>query len=324
MNVLITGGIGLLGSRLASLLLQRGTLDNGSGRQEVLDQVTLLDISEPQRNHDSRVKVVTGDIGDPELLEEVITPRTQAIFHLAAIVSSHAEADFDLGMKINFDATRMILERARKNGNCPRVVFSSSVAVFGGKLLAKVSDDHTPRPQSSYGTQKVMGELLVSDYSRKGFIDGRVLRMPTVVIRPGTPNKAASSFASGIIREPLNGNGSNCPVPPDTRMWLTSMKCAIDDLVHGHEIDRGSIAANRIINLPGLSITVAEMVAALENVAGKKTVDLIQWQPDPVIMKIVNTWPGDFDTYYANMLGFVPVEPFEQIIEAYRDEFVKQ
>lgn len=323
MQVLITGGAGLLGARLARQLLERGTLSNGAGKQQEISEVVLLDVVPAQGFDDPRIKVVTGDISDPGVIEAHVTDRTQSIFHLAAIVSGQAEADFELGMRINFDATRLILERARKNGNQPRLVFTSSVAVFGGELPDRVPDAQLLTPQSSYGAQKVMGELLVNDYSRKGYVDGRALRMPTVCVRPGAPNKAASSFASGIIREPLNGVESVCPVEPDTRMWLLSPRYAIESLIHGHEVDGSAFGSTRALSLPGLATTVREMVAALERVAGAKVAGRIRWERDPAVVRIVNTWPGDFITARGDAMGFRRDASFDDIIRAYINDELK-
>ena len=320
MQVLITGGAGLLGARLAKQLLERGTLANAEGVQTPITRITLLDVVPAQGFTDPRIAVVTGDIADAATIESVLTPEVQSVFHLAAIVSGHAEADFDLGMRINFDATRLILERARKNGNCPRVVFTSSVAVFGGDLPAIVPDNQVLTPQSSYGAQKVMGELLVNDYSRKGFIDGRALRMPTVCVRPGAPNKAASSFASGIIREPLNGIEANCPVAPETPMWLLSPRHAIEALIHGHDIDGSQFGSSRALSLPGLATTVKEMVAALERVAGGDIVKRITWQQDPAIIRIVNSWPGNFAATRGEAMGFRRDADFDSIVRAYIED----
>jgi len=317
MQVLITGGAGLLGSRLAKKLLERGTLADAEGRQTSISRIRLLDVVPATGFSDPRVEIVTGDISDADTIRKVLTPETQSVFHLAAIVSGQAEAEFDLGMRINFDATRLILEQARKNGNRPRVVFTSSVAVFGGDLPAVVPDSHVLTPQSSYGAQKVMGELLVNDYSRKNFIDGRALRMPTVCVRPGAPNKAASSFASGIIREPLNGLEAVCPVAPETPMWLLSPGYAIAGLLHGHDIDGSLFGSSRALSLPGLATNVKEMVDALERVAGVDVVKRIKWQPDPAIIRIVNSWPGNFDTVRANAMGFGRDRNFDEVIQAY-------
>jgi nucleoside-diphosphate-sugar epimerase len=323
MQVLITGGAGLLGARLAARLLERGTLADAEGRQTEITGITLLDIVPAQGFDDARIRIASGDIADEKIIEAVLTPEVQSVFHLAAIVSGQAEAEFDLGMRINFDATRLLLERARRNGNRPRFIFTSSVAVFGGELPARVPDSQVLTPQSSYGAQKAMGELLVNDYSRKGYIDGRALRMPTVCVRPGAPNKAASSFASGIIREPLNGIEAICPVAPDTPMWLLSPRHAIESLIHGHDIDGAQFGASRALSLPGLATTVREMVAALERVAGSEVASRIRWQPDAAIMRIVNSWPGDFDTRRANAMGFARDDDFDGIVRAYIEDELK-
>jgi nucleoside-diphosphate-sugar epimerase len=320
MEILITGGAGFLGARLARQLQKRKTLNGPDGTPQTLRRIRLLDVVPATGFDDPRIEIVTGDIADPGLIARCLTPETQSVFHLAAVVSGQAEADFDLGMRINLDATRHLLDRARVNGNRPRIVFTSSVAVFGGVMPPRVQDSTSVTPQSSYGAQKAICELLITDYSRKGFIDGRAVRMPTVCVRPGAPNKAASSFASGIIREPLNGFDAVCPVAPETPMWLISPRLAIKHLIHGHEIDGAGLAFTRTLNLPGLSISVKDMVAALESVAGRKTVDRILWQPDPAIMRIVNSWPGDFLTTRAEQLGFESEVGFAEIIRAHIDD----
>ncbi len=322
MHVLITGGAGFLGVRLAKQLLLRGTLAGIGNAQQAIDQITLLDVVPATSIDDPRVRMVAGDIADPRTIAEAFGPQTLSVFHLAAVVSSQAEADFDLGMKVNFDATRLLLERARALGKGPRVVFTSSVAVFGGTLPDCVVDTTAATPQSSYGTQKAMGELLIADYSRRGFIDGRALRMPTVSVRPGAPNKAASSFASGIIREPLNGHDAVCPVAPETVMWLVSPRTAVDNLIHGHEVGGTALAASRVLNLPGLSVSVGEMVAALQRAAGDEAVKRIHWQPDEAVMRIVNSWPGKFATNRADALGFLHDSNYNDIVRAYvEDDF---
>ncbi|EJL94256.1 nucleoside-diphosphate-sugar epimerase [Herbaspirillum sp. CF444] len=324
MHIVITGGAGFLGSRLARQLLKRGQLTGSDGKQQAISRITLLDVVAAQGFDDARIESVVGDIADAAVIERVIDKDTQSIFHLAAIVSGHAEADFELGMKINFDATRIILERARALGTRPRVVFTSSVAVFGGELPAQVPDNALLMPQSSYGAQKVMGELLVNDYSRKGFIDGRALRMPTISVRPGAPNKAASSFASGIIREPLNGQPSVCPVSPETRMWLMSPRKAIDNLIHGHEINGADLGLARFLSIDGLSVTVRQMVDALEQVAGADVVKLIEWKEDEAIKRIVNSWPGNFEAKRAKVLGFTADSDFAGIVKAHIEDEVKK
>jgi D-erythronate 2-dehydrogenase len=221
MRIVITGGAGFLGVRLARAILARDTLTDARGAARRIREVVLLDVADPPDPGDPRVRRFTGDLADPTVIERALTGDTDSIFHLAAVVSGQAEADFDIGMRVNLDATRLLLERCRKLAAPPKFVFASSLAVFGGPLPDPVTDDAPVTPQASYGTQKAIGELLVYDMTRKGFIDGRSLRLPTVTVRPGKPNKAASSFASGIIREPLAGVDAICPVARTTRMWVT-------------------------------------------------------------------------------------------------------
>jgi nucleoside-diphosphate-sugar epimerase len=317
MKVLITGGAGFLGKRLAKRLLARGTLKNAQGQEERIDELVLFDVVPAEGFTDPRVKVVTGDIADPNALNAIVDTRTTSIFHLAAIVSSQAEADFDLGMRINVDALRLLFETCRRLGHCPRVVFTSSVAVFGGKLPEVVQNDTALNPKSSYGVQKAIGELLLSDFSRKRFIDGRGLRLPTISVRPGKPNKAASSFASGIIREPLHAEESVCPVTRDTRLWLLSPRQAIECLMFAHDLGSETFTETRMVNLPGVSVTVGEMVETLGKVAGKAAVDKIRWESDATIQRIVGSWPGRWDMTRAHSLGFGGDADFESIVRAF-------
>ena len=317
MQVLITGGAGFLGKALAAQLLERGHLVGADGRDERIDHITLTDVVTAAGFDDSRVAHVSGDVADRALLERVITTRTTAVFHLAAVVSGQAEADFDLGMRVNLDGTRALLEACRAVGHHPRVVFASSVAVYGGALPEVVLESTPLTPQTSYGTQKAMGELLVADYTRKGFVDGRSLRLPTVTVRPGKPNAAASSFASGIIREPLNGEESICPVDRSTRMWVISPESAVSGFIHAHDLPADRLGANRSISLPGLSVTVGEMAAALERVAGPAAAARIRWERDPRITKLVDTWPGTLDASRARELGFPHDQNFDAIVRAY-------
>jgi nucleoside-diphosphate-sugar epimerase len=317
MNVLITGAAGFLGALLARELLHRATLRDREGRERRIARLTLLDIAPPRGLDDPRVRTVVGSIADPDVVGQAFGADTEAVIHLAAVVSGQAEADFDLGMRINFDATRVLLERARANANRPRWVFASSIAVFGGALPPVVLDDTAPTPQSSYGTQKLMGELLACDYSRRGFIDARVLRMPTICVRPGAPNRAASSFASGIIREPLAGQDAVCPVAPETLLWLMSPGRAIGNLLHGLTLDAAALGNSRVVNMPGLSVTVREMAAALERFAGQSASRRIRWEPDPAVARIVNSWPGRFATPRADALGFLADANFDDIVRAH-------
>lgn len=319
MNVLITGGAGFLGLQLARLLLQRGTL-NLDGKAVAFDRLTLLDVVAPQGLDDARVRVVTGDLSDPAVLRQAIDQDTGAVFHLAAVVSGQAEADFELGMRVNLDASRALLETCRELGHKPRVLFTSSVAVYGGELPPVVQDDTALNPQSSYGVQKAIGELLLSDYSRRGFVDGRVLRLPTISVRPGKPNAAASSFASGIIREPLSGVAANCPVAPETKLWLLSPRAAVAALVNGIELAGERLGNRRVVNLPGLSVTAAGMVDALRRVAGDAVADLVTWEREERVEKIVGTWPAAWNAERALSLGFESDASFDAVILAYMED----
>ena len=321
MKVLITGGAGFLGRRVAAKLLERGTLKDAGDNERAVAQIVLVDVVPAAPFSDTRVRHVVGDISDPDFLASLVDANTDSIFHLAAIVSGQAEADFELGMRINVDASRRLLDICRGLGRCPKVVFASSVAVYGGDLPALVLDTTTVTPQSSYGMQKAVVELFVNDYTRKGFIDGRVLRLPTICVRPGRPNAAASSFASGIIREPLNGETAVCPVNANTRLWLLSPQTAIESLLFGHDIPAEALGSNRIINLRGLSVTVGDMLAALERAAGLEVIRRIRWESNLQIERIVSTWPGVLDATRARALGFPCDESFEAVIRQYiRDE----
>jgi D-erythronate 2-dehydrogenase len=321
MKVLITGGAGFLGRRLAEQLLLSGSLTGPDGRESRIDRLVLLDIAPAAGFSDPRVQVISGDISDPSLVRTVIDAETTSVFHLAAIVSGQAEAEFDLGMRINVDASRLLLEACRSHQRRPRVVFTSSGAVFGGSTLPKVVQDSTAlNPQSSYGVQKAVVELLLGDYSRKGFVDGRSLRMPTITVRPGKPNRAASSFVSGIIREPLNGQEAICPVSPDVRVWVLSPRAAIANLIHAHELPTDALGDSRSVNVPGISVGVGEMVAALERIAGAEVAGRIRWQLDPEVQRIVAGWPGAWDGTRALSLGFQGVASLDDIVRGYIED----
>jgi D-erythronate 2-dehydrogenase len=320
MNVVITGGAGFLGRRLADALLRRGSLAGTDGNTAALDRLTLVDVAEGPAFSDSRVRQLTGDVADGAFLDRVIDADTTSIFHLAAIVSGMAEADFDIGMRVNLDGTRALLEVCRARGTTPRLVFTSSVAVYGGRLPDPVPEPCALNPQTSYGTQKAIAELLINDYSRKGFVDGRSLRLPTISVRPGKPNAAASSFASGIIREPLNGVDAICPVAPDTRLWLLSPRKVIESLIAAHELPASAFGSDRALNLPGLTVTVGEMAAALERVAGPEAVSRIRWERDARLERMVLGWPGAIVTERARSLGFPADDDFDEMIRQYLEE----
>ncbi|MBP7600675.1 MAG: NAD-dependent epimerase/dehydratase family protein, partial [Thermoflexales bacterium] len=267
MKVFITGGGGFIGSGLARAILSAGALADSDGTPRPVTQITLFDAAFPP-TVDPRFECVTGDISSPQAVASALDRDTASVFHLAAVVSGGAEADFDLGMKVNLDGCRALLEACRNLARPPRFVFASSVAAFGGNLPDVLDDSTTPNPQTSYGAQKVVSEYLVTDYSRKGFIDGRSLRLPTIVVRPGKPNLAASSFASGIIREPLNGHVSECPVDMDTGVWLLSPGKVVENFLRAHDLPSSAWGANRVVNLPGISTSVREMVAAMGAIAG--------------------------------------------------------
>ncbi len=315
MRILITGGGGFLGQMAAREIVARGGLAHAPGDAKQLTQLTLLDQAfPPNRLEDPRVRYESGDIGDPALLDRVFATPVDAVIHLAAVVSAGAEADFDLGMRVNLDGTRRLLETCRRQRVPPRLVFTSSVAAFGGVLPEVVEDSTAATPQSSYGTQKVIGELLINDYSRKGYLDGRTVRLPTIVIRPGKPNRAASGFMSSILREPLNGEAAVCPVPREAAMWILSPQRAIDALIRAIELPPDAWGFSRTLNAPGCTVTVAEALAALEKIAGAEAVARVRFERDPAIEKIVLSWPARFRTPRANQLGFQGDAGIEEII----------
>jgi nucleoside-diphosphate-sugar epimerase len=319
MKVLITGGAGFLGQRLARRLLEQGTLAAGGDNAVLpIDELVLIDRVAPE-SFDPRVTTIGGDIGDAALMRDAVAG-ADVIFHLAAIVSGQAEEDFDLGMRVNLDALRLLLDLCRAAGHCPRLVQTSSVAVYGGELPAIVTDDTPLRPASSYGMQKAVGEMLVGDYSRRNYVDGRILRLPTISVRPGKPNRAASSFASGLIREPLSGQDTICPVALNTKLWLLSPRGAIEGIVAGAELSKGALGDRRAINLPGVSVTVGEMIAALEAVGGPQATAHITYERDPAVEAIVGSWPAAWDSRRALELGFHGDADFTAIVRAHVED----
>jgi nucleoside-diphosphate-sugar epimerase len=319
MKVVITGGAGFLGLRLAEALLKRGELTGRSGKAETIERIVLFDVVKAEGFSDARIETHVGDLADASVIASVVRDDADSIFHLAAVVSGEAEADFEKGMRVNLDGTRLLLERCRALGHPPRFVFASSVAVFGGHLPSPVPADFELNPATSYGTQKAIAELLVNDYSRRGFLDGRSLRLPTISVRPGKPNRAASSFASGIIREPLAGLDAVCPVAPEARLWLSSPATVIENFIHAHELRAGSLGSNRSLNLPGLCLSVGQMVADLEAVAGKEVAARVKWNHDEFVIKLVSGWPADLDVTRALELGFRRDRAFADAIRAHME-----
>lgn len=327
MNIVITGGAGFLGVRLARALLAQGALSLAGTAPKAIGRITLVDRMAPPADllKDARVSVITGDLN--ALLEEkstlapVLHRDTAIIFHLAAAVSGECEADFDLGMRSNFAATLGLLQACRASQTKPMLVFASSLAVFGDspeQPSPPVIEDHTlPTPQTSYGIQKFIGEQLVADFTRKGFIQGRNVRLMTVSVRPGKPNGAASSFFSGMIREPLAGVKGACPVSPDTEVALSSPTLTIQGIIRAAEATDAAWGPRTALNLPAITATTGDMAAALERVAGPEAAALIDWTPDANIRKIVKTWPARINAARAKGLGLLPQASFEAIIREY-------
>ena len=322
MHVVVTGSAGFLGSRLARELLAAGALPVAGGPPRPLSRLTLIDRAPapPDLAADGRVSVIRGDLA--ELLDNVATARdalagAELIFHLAAAVSGECEADFDLGLRANLQATQALLASCRALGTSPVLVFASSVAVFGGSAGTIITDDTWPTPQTSYGTQKVMCEYLLADYTRKGFLNGRAVRLMTVSVRPGRPNAAASGFLSGIVREPLAGQRAVCPVDPGTEVALASPAKAIGALLCAATSSDQAWGGRTAVTMPALTVTVAEMAAALTRVAGPQVSALIDWVPDPAVAQMFATWPARIQAGRAARLGLAPDPDFDSVIKAY-------
>jgi nucleoside-diphosphate-sugar epimerase len=294
-NILITGGSGFLGARVARALLAQGRLALRGAAPQAIERITLADRAAPPADleADPRVTFIGGDLLELASARDLPPRGTQLVFHLAAAVSAECERDFDLGMRSNLDATRALLEACRAQGTAPVFVFASSLAVFGKQpgreLPVPVEDDSLPTPQSSYGIQKFICEQLVADYARKGFVAGRSVRLMTVAVRPGQPNGAASGFLSGMIREPLAGLRAVVPVPPETPVALASPARTVEGIVRAAEASDGEWGPLTALNLPALHTTVGEMAAALERVGGRAAAALLDWQPDPLVQRVVGT-----------------------------------
>jgi D-erythronate 2-dehydrogenase len=320
LHILVLGAAGMVGCKLVERLLRDGRL----GKSDI-SRLTLQDVVAPNKPEKAGypVDVVAGDFAVPGFAETLIAGRPDAIFHLAAIVSGEAELDFDKGYRINLDGTRMLLDAIRLvgGGYKPRVVFTSSIAVFGAPFPDAIGDAFFHTPLLSYGTQKAIGELLLADYSRRGFLDGIGIRLPTICIRPGLPNKAASGFFSNILREPLAGKEAILPVSEDVRHWHATPRSAVGFLLHAGTMDLAAVGPRRNLTMPGLSATVGEQIAALKRVAGEKVAARIKREPDPFIMGIVDGWPRNFEAKRARELGFTTAEhSFDDIIRIHIED----
>ncbi|MBC8131291.1 MAG: SDR family oxidoreductase [Rhizobiaceae bacterium] len=324
MKILILGAAGMVGHKLAEALLAAGSL---GGRP--ITGLDLFDVVEPGVSGGAETIAIArqaGDISDEATVTALIAARPDVIFHLAAIVSGEAEADFEKGYRINLDGMRFVLDAIRSvgGGYVPRLVFTSSIAVFGSPFEEPITDTFLNAPLTSYGAQKAICELFLADYSRKGFVDGVGIRLPTIVVRPGKPNKAASSFFSGIIREPLAGVDAVLPVDDDVRHWVASPASAVGFLIHAATMDTGPLGARRSLTMPGLSVTVAEMVETLREVAGEEAAARVKRVPDETIKAIVAGWPRDFDASRALQFGFTADADFASIIRAHMADEAKR
>ena len=321
MHIAIIGAAGMVGRKLAQRLSNDGHLGGNP-----IEKLTLIDIvaAESPSGFAGSVDILAADISTMATAQKIISERPDTIFHLAAIVSGEAEIDFDKGYRINLDGTRHLFDAIRlahtADGYKPRVVFTSSIAVFGTPLPYPIPDEFHTTPLTSYGTQKAIGELLLSDYTRRGFFDGIGIRLPTICIRPGKPNKAASGFFSNILREPLSGQEAVLPVSEDVRHWHASPRSAVGFLIHGATIDTEAVGARRNLSMPGLSATVGEQIEALRRVAGEKAVRLIRREPDELIMRMVAGWAPGFDAKRAQTLGFTAETSFDEIIRVHIED----
>jgi len=327
-KVVITGGAGFIGLNIARELVQRNTLTGPSGQVEPISSIVLFDVTVPSvRPHglDERVELIAGDISDAETVRSLIDQDDISVFHLASVVSGQGELDFDLAMSVNLDGARNILEAARARNGTPKVIFASSVAVFGGRDMPKIlSDTSKQTSQTTYGITKTIGELLVNDYTRKGFIDGRTARLPTIFIRPGKPNAAASSFCSGVFREPLNGVPCVLPVQKDVVMPLLGYRRCVESFIALHEVESDLLGDDRAINLRNRSYSVAEMIDAVTRVAATNDIQLadITVSPDPDIEEIVNGWAAYLNSTRAEELGLPIDDSLDQAVQDFIDDFM--
>ena len=326
MRVVITGGTGFIGQRLARAILDRGELFSPAYyAHETVEEVVLFDQSLPPSLNfdDPRVRLVQGEIADRTAVEALIDSDDISVFHLASVVSGGGEKDFDLAMRVNLDGMRHVLEALRRRSGQPRLVFASSIAVFGGAMPESVGDTTKQTPQTTYGITKTIGELLINDYTRKGYIDGRSARLPTVIIRPGRPNAAASSFVSGLFREPLNGEACALPVGPETMMPVLGYRAIVEGLLRLHELDGADLGDDRAVSLPALTVSVQDMLDALHRVAGERPLGKITFNPDPFIQEIVAGWPRDCYFDRALTLGLPREATLDEIVAYYIADYLE-
>ncbi len=316
MHILITGAAGMIGRKLVARLVADGALN---GRP--IEKLTLIDVVAPQRpeKFSGKVEAAAADIADPAAVHAAVAGRPDTIFHLAGVVSGEAELDFEKGMRVNLDGSRALFEAIRTAGGgyCPRIVFTSSIAVFGAPFPEAIGDEFHLTPLTSYGTAKAATELLLADYSRRGFLDGVGIRLPSIVVRPGRPNKAASGFFSSIIREPLNGEEAVLPVADSVLHWHASPRAAVGFLIHAAGLDAATLGPRVNLTMPGVCCTVAEQIAALRRIGGDKVVSRIRREPDPLVARIVAGWPSRFDPARALALGFRAEASFDEIIRVH-------
>ncbi|WP_062235353.1 D-erythronate dehydrogenase [Aureimonas sp. N4] len=321
MKVLIIGAAGMIGRKLAERIAADGSL---GGR--AVDRLVMVDVVQPNAPEGRIADIATQaiDVSAPDATQPLIAERPDVVFHLAAIVSGEAEVDFDKGYRINLDGTRDLFEAIRRehlsSGYRPRVVFASSIAVFGAPFADRVPEDFALTPLTSYGTQKAIGELLLADYTRRGFLDGVGLRLPTICVRPGAPNKAASGFFSNILREPMSGKEAVLPVADTVRHYFASPRAAVGFFLHAATMDTALIGPRRNLNMPGLSATVGDELEALRAVAGEKALALVKRVPDETIIRIVDGWAPDIEAQRARDLGFTVEKSFEEIVRAHIDD----
>jgi len=315
MKVVITGGAGFLGKKLARRLLQDGAIADHSGKPGRVGELVLFDVglATGPGLDDPRVRTVAGDIANFATVQSIVQGAS-TVFHFAAVVSAGAEADFDLGYRVNLDGTRNVLEACRALGTRPRVVFTSSIAVYGGDLPERLADDQPLTPQTSYGVQKAMGEFLVRDYTRKGFLRGTAVRLPTICVRTGLPNKAASTWASSVLREPLTGVDVVCPVTPETVMVVLSPRKTVDAFMRLHDLPPDAFGPGRTLLLNGINVTARELEQAVGRHAGNRKVGKVVWQHDPAIQRICDGWPQGIDSARARRLGFETDKDLDEVV----------